>query len=118
MNTIKLEVPEKSCSGCKYLRQTVIDHNYYGEIDIKYSCPIFDKPIQNFKRCSECLACSEEYEHGIRKYADFLVEKINGISTEMYNNAVTEICDILKGCVTRPEVVEKISETLKKRTDS
>lgn len=117
MNTIRLTVPETSCAECEYLKRETIDHNYYGEIDIKYSCSIFDKPIQNFKRCSECLACSEEYEQGIRKYADFLVEKVNRISTEIYNNAVEDICGTLKNCVTRPEVVEKIAKTLK-RTDS
>jgi hypothetical protein len=86
MATITIQVTSDSCKDCKYLRTTVIDHNYYGEKTIKHTCGVFDCVIHNYNKCVECTLRSTEDHDDVLKYADFLVRKINTVLEENNND--------------------------------
>lgn len=112
---LKIEVPEKGCVGCPHFKTNEIDHNYYGETSISHECMIFGKKLDGCNKCGDCLACLEESEEDVRKYADFLVREINKMAEETYENAINDFANLIKPNVNKPEVIDQMVEELKKR---
>ena len=61
MATITLHIPEGKCTGCSFLKEVTIDHNYYGECTTRFTCGLFDCPIYSDHKCAYCRKlCGEE----------------------------------------------------------
>lgn len=77
-----IRVPEAGCYNCKYLQEVSKDHNYYGETETKLVCRIFNREVQNHRKCIECLSHIEA--HAIKKHEDMLrlADEVEGIVAE------------------------------------
>ena len=75
MPTLRIPIPEQGCERCTLLEKKTVDHNYYGEQTVTYTCRAFNQPIEAFHRCAECIVRTEENSEDIAKYADFLVKE-------------------------------------------
>lgn len=112
MPKIILEVPQESCRGCEYLKEQTVDHNYYGEMSTQHVCKVFDTEIYGYNKCIGCIACLGKSDE-VRKYADFLVKKIDQISTVSYFNAIDDFANLVKQYVNKPKAIEQMAEELK-----
>ena len=77
MPIISIAIPE-NCKDCALLNEEIINHAYYGETTEKCICRVFGCPIKGYERCEECKSATTQADD-IRKYADYLVNKVNNL---------------------------------------
>ena len=118
MKSIKIQIPDKDCQNCPYLKCEIIDHNYYGEMTHKHQCSVFNSKINEYNPCDACKAAIKRADQELHEYVDFLVDEINLLLRDSYCNAIEDFVRELKPKVTRPEIIEQIAQRLKEVADS
>lgn len=93
MESIIIEVPKAGCKNCPYLKEEVIDHNYYGETSTRHYCRLFDTLVGELTPCEACVQLREKSTQDWVAMAD----EINRVLEEGSH----EVLDRFVGCLAR-----------------
>lgn len=111
MPYLKIQISDDGCTHCSYNKETVVDHNYYGESNRVHMCCLFNQKIFNSEPCNNCIQARRQSD----KEMDSLFEQINAMSIESYCNGIRDFENVVKQHVDKPEAIEKLARDLERK---